>query len=222
MNSLLNLTPEFLLNAYASGYFPMAEDGAAQDWHWVDPVQRGILPLGSFHVPRSLRKVIRRAEFEIRINHDFRSIMRACAEPAPDRPKTWINQPLLEAYGRLHDLGYAHSVEVWQGGQLAGGLYGVSLGAAFFGESMFSRATNASKVALVHLAARLIAGRYQVLDTQFLTDHLSQFGAVEIPRARYRALIGAACRMSADFHFFAPPPGRAGAEAVLHLLTQTS
>jgi leucyl/phenylalanyl-tRNA---protein transferase len=193
------LTPELLLRAYAIGIFPMSEGADDPDLFWVDPERRGILPLEAFHVPRRLKKTIRRGTFEIRSDTDFEAVMRGCAEEHPDRPSTWINASILRLYRALHERGHAHSVEAWQEGGLVGGLYGVSLGGAFFGESMFSRAPDASKVALVHLVARLVAGGFKLLDTQFVTAHLAQFGAIEIPRAAYRRRLAAALRAEASY-----------------------
>ncbi len=166
----------------------MAESADAEDVFWVDPDNRGIFPLDQFHVPRKLAKKIRTAPFEVRINTAFQDVMLKCAEPTtnPERRNTWINDLILNRYNELHELGYAHSVECWQAGKLVGGLYGVSINGAFCGESMFHDVTDASKVALVYLVARLNAGGYVLLDTQFVTDHLSQFGAIEISRADYR------------------------------------
>jgi leucyl/phenylalanyl-tRNA--protein transferase len=193
------LTPELLLRAYAIGIFPMSEGAEDPDLFWVDPERRGILPLEAFHVPRRLKKTIRRGTFEIRSDTDFEGVMRGCAEEHPGRPSTWINASILRLYRALHERGHAHSVEAWHEGVLVGGLYGVSLGAAFFGESMFSRAPDASKVALVHLVARLVAGGFKLLDTQFVTAHLAQFGAIEIPRAAYRRRLAAALRAEASY-----------------------
>jgi leucyl/phenylalanyl-tRNA---protein transferase len=193
------LTPELLLRAYAIGIFPMSEGADDPDLFWVDPERRGILPLEAFHVPRRLKKTIRRGTFEIRSDTDFEGVMRGCAEENPGRPSTWINASILRLYRALHERGHAHSVEAWHDGVLVGGLYGVSLGAAFFGESMFSRAPDASKVALVHLVARLVAGGFKLLDTQFVTAHLAQFGAIEIPRAAYRRRLAAALRADASY-----------------------
>jgi leucyl/phenylalanyl-tRNA--protein transferase len=193
------LTPELLLRAYAIGIFPMSEGADDPDLFWVDPERRGILPLEAFHVPRRLKKTIRRGTFEIRSDTDFEGVMRGCAEENPGRPSTWINASILRLYRALHERGHAHSVEAWHDGVLVGGLYGVSLGAAFFGESMFSRAPDASKVALVHLVARLVAGGFKLLDTQFVTAHLAQFGAIEIPRAAYRRRLAAALRAEASY-----------------------
>jgi leucyl/phenylalanyl-tRNA--protein transferase len=197
--SAVQLTPELLLRAYAIGIFPMAEGADDPDVFWVDPERRGVLPLESFHVPKRLRRTIRQGRFELRVDSAFEAVMRGCAEPNPDRPTTWINETILDLYGALFRLGHAHSVEAWRDGTLAGGLYGVTLGAAFFGESMFSRSPDASKVALVHLVACLKLGGFKLCDTQFVTRHLAQFGAIEIPRAAYRRRLAAAVRGSAQF-----------------------
>jgi leucyl/phenylalanyl-tRNA---protein transferase len=193
------LTPELLLRAYAIGIFPMSEGAEDPDLFWVDPERRGILPLEAFHVPRRLKKTVRRGAFEIRSDTDFEAVMRGCAEEHPGRPSTWINASILRLYRALHERGHAHCVEARQDGVLVGGLYGVSLRAAFFGESMFSRVPDASKVALVHLVARLVAGGFKLLDTQFVTAHLAQFGAIEIPRAAYRRRLAAALRADASY-----------------------
>ncbi len=194
------LSPELLLCAYASGVFPMANDRHDPTIHWIEPRRRGILPLEAFHVPRSLRKVIRRGRFEIRVDSAFAQVIAACAASQPERPRTWLNDELLEMYGALHERGYAHSVEAWAEGRLVGGLYGVSLGAAFFGESMFTRQRDASKVALVELVERLRAGGYRLLDTQFVTDHLRRFGALEVSRLTYRDLLRDAIETPAIFY----------------------
>ena len=175
------LDPDTLLSAYAQGAFPMADRDGAVRWYTADP--RGVFPLDSFHIPHTLAQIVRQKRFEVRINHSFEQVMRACAKRRSDG--TWINDELIAAYVRLNQLGFAHSVECWQNDELAGGLYGVSLGAAFFGESMFHRATNASKVALVHLVTRLKERGYELLDTQATTPHLRQFGCVEIPARDY-------------------------------------
>ncbi|MBE7472519.1 MAG: leucyl/phenylalanyl-tRNA--protein transferase [Anaerolineae bacterium] len=193
----MKLSPHLLLNAYSQGIFPMAdEDGAI---YWYDPDPRAIIPLDNFHVPRSLMRTIRRGQFEVRVDTAFRTVMKACAEPAPGRDITWINQEIITAYSELHALGFAHSVECWRAGELVGGLYGVSLGGLFAGESMFSRATDASKVALVYLVERLRRGGFVLLDTQFMTDHLRRFGAVEIPRIEYQARLVHALKRRARF-----------------------
>jgi leucyl/phenylalanyl-tRNA--protein transferase len=194
------LTSELLLCAYASGLFPMANDRHDPTIHWIEPRRRGVLPLDEFHVPKSLRKLIRRNRFEIRTDRDFRQVITACAASRPERPRTWLNDELIELYCELHELGYTHSVESWLDGRLVGGVYGVSLGAAFFGESMFSHERDASKVALVSLVERLRAGGYRLLDTQFVTDHLRQFGATELSRAAYRARLREALEVPAVFY----------------------
>ena len=199
----MELSPQLLLHAYANGLFPMAESAEASDLHWYDPEYRGILPLDGFHVPHKLRRVVRRGVFEVRVDTVFRTVMEGCAAA---RPTTWINREILDIYCRLHELGHAHSIEAWQNGALVGGLYGVSLGGAFFGESMFSLVTDASKVALVHLVARLRRGGFALLDTQFVTQHLSQFGAIEIPRDDYRWMLWEATELDTDFTGATPGP----------------
>lgn len=194
------LTPDLLLCAYASGLFPMANDRHDPTIHWIDPKRRGVLPLERFHQPRSLRKVVRRGLFEIRVDSAFAQVIEACAEERPERPRTWLNEELIALYQALHRRGYAHSVEAWADGRLVGGLYGVSLGAAFFGESMFTRVRDASKVALVALVERLRAGGYRLLDTQFVTDHLRQFGAIEIGREQYHRELRRALAVPAVFY----------------------
>jgi len=196
---MIELSPELLLRAYAAGLFPMAESAEDPDLFWIDPDPRGVLPLDRFHLPRRLRRTLRSGQYEIRVDTAFEAVMRGCAEPTEMRPKTWINDEILRLYGALHDQGYAHSVEAWREGELAGGLYGVALRGVFFGESMFSRATDASKVALVHLVARLVKGGFRLLDTQFVTDHLRRFGAVEIPRADYHRQLERALGVEAYF-----------------------
>ena len=194
------LTPELLLCAYASGLFPMANDRHDPTIHWIEPRRRGVLPLAAFHQSKSLRKAVRQGRFAVRVDTAFDEVIEACAEPRPDRPRTWLNDELIELYCALHEMGYAHSVESWAGGQLAGGLYGVSIGAAFFGESMFSLERDASKVALVTLIDRLRAGGFRLLDTQFVTDHLRRFGAVEISREAYRRQLKDALYARAVFY----------------------
>ena len=193
------LDPQLLLRAYATGVFPMAESAEDPEIFWVQPDVRGIIPLDAFHVPSSLAKTIRKGAFEIRFDTAFSDVMKGCAEANPLRPTTWINDTILTAYKTLHAQGHCHSVEAWHNGELAGGLYGVSMGAAFFGESMFSRMTDASKVCLVHLVARLKAKGFTLLDTQFTTDHLKRFGALDVPRKKYEKLLAAALARSAKF-----------------------
>ena len=195
----MELKPELLLRAYAVGIFPMAESRTDQEIHWIDPDLRGILPFERFHVPKKLKRKVRAGRFEVRCDSAFAQVIEACATPGPGRRDTWINPTIEGLYTELYDMGFAHSVECFLDGELVGGLYGVSLGAAFFGESMFSRATDASKIALVHLVARLDKGGYRMLDTQFETPHLRQFGVEEIPRERYRRLLAQAVRTAAQF-----------------------
>lgn len=189
------LTPELILGAYAAGIFPMAADAEDEDLQWYDPDPRGILPLQGFHLSRRLMRTVLSGRFEVSVDQDFPGVMKACAAPAPGREETWINGEIFRLFCALHDMGYAHSVECRKEGVLVGGLYGVALGGAFFGESMFSRATDASKVALVHLVARLRLGGFVVLDTQFGTDHLARFGGQEIPAAEYKARLEQAVQM---------------------------
>jgi leucyl/phenylalanyl-tRNA--protein transferase len=196
---MIELSPELLLRAYAAGLFPMAESAEDPDLFWIDPDPRGVLPLDRFHLPRRLRRTLRAGPYEIRVDTAFEAVMRGCAEPTEIRPKTWINDEILRLYGALFDQGYAHSVEAWREGELVGGLYGVALRGVFFGESMFSRATDASKVALVHLVARLVKGGFRLLDTQFVTEHLRRFGAVEISRADYHRQLERALGIEAYF-----------------------
>ncbi|MCB9947364.1 MAG: leucyl/phenylalanyl-tRNA--protein transferase [Rhodospirillaceae bacterium] len=187
MSRPVEITPVLLLKAYAHGYFPMAETGDSEELFWLDPPMRGILPLEDFHIPKRLRREIRRRRFDVRCDTDFAAVLRGCAETTPWRPQTWINADIYRLYSGLFAMGHAHSVECWEGAELVGGLYGVALGAAFFGESMFSRVRDASKVALVHLVALLRQGGFTLLDTQFTTDHLARFGGHEIPQALYKA-----------------------------------
>ena len=193
------VTAELLLRAYACGVFPMADDAEDDELFWVEPEWRGVLPLDTFHVPRSLRRTIRRGAFEVRFDTDFEAVLDGCAGGGPERPKTWINRPIRRLYGDLYAAGHCHTVETWRGGELVGGLYGVTLGRAFFGESMFSRATDASKVALVALVERLRAKGFILLDTQFVTEHLARFGVVAVHRTDYDGLLAAALEGSASF-----------------------
>lgn len=181
----MSITTRELLAAYARGYFPMAESRTAKELYWFYPEMRGILPLESFHVPRSVQKFMRSRPFRVSVNEAFAEVITACAKQRPDNKGTWINDHIIALYTKLHQEGYAHSVECWQGEQLAGGLYGVALGGAFFGESMFSSVSGASKVALVALVERLKKSGYTLLDTQYANEHLAQFGVMEIPRMQY-------------------------------------
>jgi leucyl/phenylalanyl-tRNA---protein transferase len=192
MRSLFYVSPALLLNAYRTGVFPMAESADDPGLFWVDPERRGILPLHAFHVPRRLRRVVMQDRFEVRVDSNFAGTLAACAEAAENRPSTWINDQIVQLYKELHERDNAHSVECWQDDALVGGLYGVSIGGAFFGESMFSRVPDASKVALVHLVSLMRVGGYRLLDVQFVTSHLAQFGAIEVPRAEYRRLLAEA------------------------------
>lgn len=190
---------DLLLRAYASGVFPMAESASDPEVFWVRPETRGVIPLDTFHVPKSLRKVIRQKRFDIRVDTDFAGVIDACAEAREERKSTWINAPIREAYIQLFQQGHCHSIEAWREERLVGGLYGVKLGRAFFGESMFSRERDASKVCLVHLVERLGGRGFVLLDTQFTTEHLKRFGAVDVPRGRYEKLLGEALKGNADF-----------------------
>src|ERR1700760_4325634 len=202
------ITPEVLLRAYACGIFPMAESADDPTLFWVEPEMRGVIPLDGFRISSRLARTVRSDAFTVTVNKAFKAVIAGCAAPAEGREDTWINKRIRDLYSGLHGLGHAHSVEAWQNGDLVGGLYGVSLGGAFFGESMFHRARDASKIALVHLVARLIAGGFVLLDTQFVTDHLRSFGAVEVPRRRYRTELDVA--LPAD----APISGEAALEIV--------
>lgn len=197
--AVLRLNPELLLRAYAAGIFPMAQSRDDPELYWIDPEWRGVIPLDAFHVPRRLRRTVRRDHFETTADKAFGEVVEACAASTRGRPDSWINDEIAAAYSELARLGHAHSVECWLKGKLVGGLYGVSLGGAFFGESMFSRERDASKVALVHLVARLRRGGFALLDTQFITKHLEQFGAIEIPRDDYRQLLAAALEVEGNF-----------------------
>ncbi len=214
------LTAERLLQAYSVGMFPMAESRDRPTLYWLDPERRGVLPLDGFHLPRRLCRTVLSGAFTVTADRDFAGVIAACAAPAPGREESWINPEIERLFNALHERGHGHSVEVLQGGVLAGGLYGVALGRAFFGESMFSRARDASKVALVHLVARLRLGGFTLLDTQFLTGHLSQFGAIEIPRARYRRLLAEAVASTADWR--AAPDGAALRSAIMGLASHAA
>ncbi len=195
----VEITPEVLLKAYACGIFPMAESADDNALYWIEPEQRGVIPLDRFHVPARLARTVRSDRFTVAVNRDFEAVMEGCAAPKRGRGRTWINNRIRNLYRKLHERGHCHSIEVYDGGKLVGGLYGVSLARAFFGESMFHLARDASKVALVHLIARLRAGGFTLLDTQFVTDHLKTFGAMEIPRREYHKQLEAALIGKADF-----------------------
>jgi len=195
--SLYLLTPDILLRAYAAGIFPMAESAEATGVHWFDPPVRAIIPIDDFHGPKRLKRTIRRKPYAIKLNSAFHKVISACAEPVQGRTTTWINREILGLYNTLHWRGHAHSIEAWEGTELVGGLYGVSLGSAFFGESMFSRKTGASKIALVYLVALLKYCGFTLLDTQFQTSHLEQFGTYEITRANYHHLLKASVKKPA-------------------------
>jgi leucyl/phenylalanyl-tRNA---protein transferase len=198
-----SITPQILLKAYAAGIFPMAESADDSALYWIEPELRGVIPLDGFHVPRSLAKRVRKRLFEIRIDHDFAGVIDGCAERTDERRSTWINGRIRALYCQLHKMGFCHSVECWHEDRLMGGLYGVRIGGAFFGESMFNRGRDASKVALVHLVARLNAGGFRLLDAQFLTDHLRRFGAEEVARDSYHLLLEPALDAEANFFAFA-------------------
>ena len=229
------LDPDTVLRAYASGIFPMADSAAADDVFWVEPKRRGVLPLAGFHLPNSLAKLLKSERFTLTADRAFDAVLAGCAEPVPGRSDTWINPAITEAYCSLHRLGHAHSIEAWLGdGSLAGGLYGVRIGGAFFGESMFTRARDASKCALAALVARLRVGGFTLLDTQFLTDHLARFGAHEVTARAYRTQLASAIGGSGDFFAFdglgvsAPivpattVAGPVSGKRIVQLLTQTS
>ncbi|WP_186417773.1 leucyl/phenylalanyl-tRNA--protein transferase [Bosea sp. CS1GBMeth4] len=208
------ITPELLLRAYAAGVFPMAESADDPGLFWVEPEIRGIIPLDHFHVPGRLARTVRSDRFEVRIDHDFAAVIAACAESRPDRAETWINGRIRALYGELFAQGHVHTVECWREGRLVGGLYGLSLGGAFFGESMFHRETDASKVALVHLVARLRRGGYRLLDTQFQTAHLAQFGTCEVACDAYRDLLDTAIQADGNWWSWAPGRPVSGREAL--------
>ena len=211
----IDITPDILLKAYAAGIFPMAEDADDPSLFWVEPQERGVIPLDGFHVSKRLARTVRSDVYTVRVDQNFDAVIAGCAEPGFDRARTWINARIRRLYGELFDLGQCHTVEVYDGdGALVGGLYGVRLGAAFFGESMFHRARDASKVALVHLAARLHAGGFRLLDTQFVTDHLAQFGAVAVPRRVYKGILRKAIEGPADWHVWPRGAVVSGADAL--------
>jgi leucyl/phenylalanyl-tRNA---protein transferase len=216
-SALVDITPEVLLKAYACGIFPMAESAEDPALYWIEPERRGVIPLDRFHVPDRLARTVRSSRFSVMVDRDFDGVIAGCAEPMRGRSRTWINVRIRSLYRKLYDRGDCHTVEVYEDGELVGGLYGVSLGGAFFGESMFHRARDASKVALVHLAARLKAGNYRLLDTQFVTDHLRTFGAVEVSRPTYHKLLDAALTGEGDFAALAVDRPLAGQEVLARL-----
>lgn len=197
---MTTITPQVLLKAYSAGIFPMAESADDPALYWIEPEERGVIPLKGFHLSHSLRKTVRKRKFEIRTDTAFEDVIRACAEKTTGRDVTWINHRIFKLYTQLHKMGCCHSVESWLDGTLVGGLYGVRIGAAFFGESMFSRATDASKVALVHLVARLNAGGFQLLDAQFQNPHIEQFGTYTVKKADYHPMLEAALDGEAEFN----------------------
>jgi len=198
-SAFIDITPEVLLKAYSCGIFPMAESAEDPALYWIEPERRGLMPFDRFHVPSRLARTVRTTPYTVVVDRDFDAVIAGCALPKPGRSRTWINARIRSLYRKLYDRGDCHTVEVYDGDNLVGGLYGVSLGRAFFGESMFHRARDASKIALVHLVARLKAGHYRLLDTQFVTDHLRTFGAVEVSRSAYHKLLDAALVGEGDF-----------------------
>jgi leucyl/phenylalanyl-tRNA--protein transferase len=195
----MEITPELMLRAYRIGLFPMAESRDARTLYWLDPEQRGVIPLDGFHLSRRLARRIRQAPYRVTANREFERVIDECAAPRPSSPESWINAEIRSLFLALHEQGHAHSIESWRDGELVGGLYGVAMGGAFFGESMFSRADDASKVALVHLVARLRLGGFTLLDAQFQTTHLAQFGTEEVPRAIYKRMLSVAVEVPAHF-----------------------
>jgi len=217
------LTPQIVLDAYSKGLFPMAENRRDKQLFWIDPEVRGILPLDNFHIPRSLKKKIRNNPFEVRFDQNFPAVIRACAKQKPKRQETWINDQIIELYTELFCMRHAHSVECWREEKLVGGLYGISIGGAFFGESMFSLERDSSKIALVHLVARLNLTGFTLLDTQFITDHLKQFGAIEISRVEYHKILSAALDLDVGFHLELSLDAEEGVlRRILQSKTQTS
>jgi len=213
-DSPVSITPDVLLKAYACGIFPMAESADDTGLYWLEPERRGILPLDGFHVPSRLARTMRAERYQVLVDRDFEGVIAGCALSQPGRDKTWINRRIRQLYGALFERGFCHTVEVYDGARLVGGLYGVRLGGAFFGESMFHREQDASKIALVHLVARLVTGRFQLLDTQFVTDHLRQFGAIEISRRAYQRDLEAALKIQSDFYVWPRDRTVTGTEAL--------
>jgi len=215
----MKLSTQMLLEAYQLGFFPMAESRDSDELMWVKPIMRGVFPLDGFRMSKSLRKVVRQDRFEVRLDSAFTEVMQLCASKEAGREETWINQDILASYRGLHEIGHAHSVECWREGTLVGGLYGVSIKGAFFGESMFSLATDASKVALCHLIARLQIGGYQLLDSQFLTDHLESLGAVEVPAEDYEVMLADSLKVQGNFYAL---DRQASGSSIVQSITQTS
>jgi leucyl/phenylalanyl-tRNA--protein transferase len=212
------ITADLLLKAYAYGVFPMAKSRGDEKVFWVQPKQRGVIPLNDFHVSKSLRKTLRQGKFRVTVDQAFDAVLNMCAEPMPGREETWINDKIVELFVDLHHAGLAHSVETWRGNELVGGLYGLAMGAAFFGESMFSRTEDASKVALCHLVAILKHGDFMLLDTQFITDHLKRFGAIEIPQKEYLVQLSSAL---SQYGVFSGPLSQGDLEAALFSQSKT-
>jgi len=221
-NKNKKLNTELVLNAYRAGLFPMAENSNTSEIFWVDPEVRGIIPLDKFHISRSLKKLLRKKPYSIKFNYNFEQVIQACAEQSEQRNETWINQTIIAAYSELFNQKCAHTVECWVDGALAGGLYGLTIGGAFFGESMFSKRPNASKIALVYLVDRLFERDFVLLDTQFLTQHLKNFGAIEIKREKYIKLLTSAVSLDRSFHGREPFDEESGLSRILQSNTQTS
>jgi leucyl/phenylalanyl-tRNA--protein transferase len=219
-SAVIDITPEVLLKAYSCGIFPMAESADDPALYWIEPERRGIIPLERFHLPARLARTVRSTHFTVAVDCDFDAVVDGCAQPQPGRTRTWINGRIRNLYRKLYERGDCHTVEVYDEGKLIGGLYGVSLGRAFFGESMFHRQRDASKIALVHLVARLKAGRYRLLDTQFVTEHLRTFGAIEVSRPVYHKLLDAALVGEAEFAAL-PLDRPISGESILSELTQS-
>ena len=220
-SALIEITPEVLLKAYACGIFPMAESADDPALFWIEPEKRGVIPLDRFHVSARLARTVRSDRFTVTVDRDFDAVLEACAEPWPGRSRTWINGRIRALYRKLYERRHCHSLEVYEGDNLVGGLYGVTLGRAFFGESMFHRARDASKVALVHLVARLKAGGFKLLDTQFVTDHLRTFGAIEVPRRQYHKLLEGALTGEGDFAALDVRHPTTGEQALAQLVRKT-
>ena len=212
---MIEITPQVLLKAYSCGIFPMAESAEDPALYWIEPQHRGLLPLNKVHVPARLARTIRTTAMDVRIDTDFTGVIEGCASSRPGRNSTWINSRIRSLYQDLFDMGHCHTVEVWSGEKLVGGLYGVALGGAFFGESMFSYQRDASKIALVHLAARLVFGGFRLLDTQFVTDHLRQFGTIEVGREEFHSLLDASLQVRGDFLALGKSPDPSHVLAIL-------